>query len=33
LGILLSFEYYLLSSLFNLFFDEATDSLLVIDEN
>ena len=33
LGILLSFEYYLLSSFFNLFFDEAPDSLLVIDEN
>ena len=32
LGILLSFEYYLLSSFFNLFFDESPDSLLVIDE-
>jgi len=32
LGILLSFEYYLLTSLFNLFFDESPDSVLLIDE-
>jgi hypothetical protein len=32
LGILLSFEYYLLSSFFNLFFDEVPDFVLVIDE-